>query len=198
MRKFCWGLILVLLLLPAGCGGTQTAAEAYLAEHSEAELGEYFAKACFFTEDYASPKECSEWDLFRFAVFNGLEDIAEYDEATQNYRFTTADLATIFDRYFVEWEFDPAFFGEDYDSDTQEIVTIIGFGGDLLDYEFVNAEAVGDDEVEVRLKGSFNQDVPPEEPEGLWTYETVYSDEIVRAKLVGGEAKFVGYQRRDR
>lgn len=201
MRKeACWGLVLAALLLLAGCGGGQTAAEAYLAGHSEAELGAYFAKACAFTADYASPRECGEHDLFRFAVYNGLEDAGEWD-AEQKCHFRMEDLAAIFDRYFVEWDFDPAYFGEDYDPATGEVATIIGFGGGGEDYEIMSARAVGEDQVEVRLEGSFNRDVPPEEsgdPDGFWGHETVYSDNYVAARIVDGEARFISWRREAR
>lgn len=203
MRRICWLLVLGATLVLAGCGGEQTPAERYLAEHGQEELCRYFEAACYFTEDYDRPEERSEHDMYRFGLAYGADDKAVYDEATKLYHLKLADLTAVFDRYFVDWQFDTAYFGDEYDPETGEIVSraLGGFGGGGWCYERVlGAEAVSDDEVEVHLEGSFEADVPPaeEDPEGLWGHKTVYCDSFVRAKIVEGEARFISYHNQER
>lgn len=202
MRRICWLLVLGAALVLAGCGGAKTPAEQYLTEHSPEELLRYFEAACYFGKDYDGPEERSENDMYRFGLAYGVEDKAVYDEATKLYHLKLTDLTAVFDRYFVEWQFDTAYFGDEYDPETGEIVTTaFGFGGGGWEYDQVlGAEVLSDDEIEVHLEGSFEANVPPAEddPEGLWGSETLYCDSFVRAKIVDGEARFISYHNQER
>ncbi len=190
-------VMLALLLLAAACQEPpKTAAEEYLASHTEDEITEYFSEVKLFYYDFDDPKEIPPDVLDRFALRH--EKDSWYNEAEQTYYIPLADIYAILDDYLTEYELPASwyeeFFGDYddagdqeiyhdyYDADNQMIVneSAIGMGTGSEAFSLIDAEAVDADTVKVTLLEYCSY------PDSAVPDCNVY----ITAKIVDGRAKF--------
>ncbi len=184
MKRLCIISLTLLLLTLTSCQThEQTAAEIYLANHSEQDIVDYFYKADLFGGGFDNPKDISSDDLFYFAGLYGQFDTEEnYNDHDKQYHISIVSVYDILDQYFIDYNLEPenCWFAE-YNSEKQELTTpTLSFDSQLADYYFVSAEPSDKVNIKVHLLSSFDYD----------ENTTICSDIYITAQIVNNQAKF--------
>ncbi len=193
MKKFWLYLLTLAALMPvlAGCGSepAPTAAEAYLAGHTEEEIFARFEEAPYFFQDFDDPTEITNHNLYSFAMLHEKDEWHNKEEHL--FYIPLADLYAIWDEYLPEYNFDTDWLKDNFDAETQTIIVgVTGMGSGGAWYRLISrAEAIDADNVAVTLLGSF-EDYDYDEP--------LYWEEYITAKIIDGNAKFTSLHRQSR
>lgn len=194
MKKLLILLLTAVLLLAACTANDQTAAELYLANHSEQEIAAYFEQVTFTYENFNNPKELSSEALMNFFTAGpnlaGPLDLEPwFDSESFAYLVPVAEIYATFDKYFGEYNFDPnacAYYT--YDAE-QDILTISAVGGgSATSYDLIKAEVLDAETVQITLLPYCDEDSKYQDP---WWYD------VVTAKIIDGapnEPQFCSYQ----
>lgn len=178
MKKLSILLLFALLLSLIGCttANEKTAAESYLADHTDEEILDWFENAFLFYQDFEDPQEISTEHLYKFTLFHSKD--SWFNENERLFYIPLADIYEILDTYLPSYNFETdQFEGYIYDDQIVTTATGIDMGNTALD--LVKAEIIDDENIKVTLL------VHSIDGENLPT-DNIY----ITAKIINGEAKF--------